>query len=69
MTEYLVIYERGPESWGAYSPDLPGCISAGGSREEVAERMAEAVAAHVELLRSEGLPVPEPSNFAGFVAA
>lgn len=69
MRQYLVIYEQGADSWGAYSPDLPGCIAAGSSREEVEQLMREAVEAHIEFLRTEGLPVPEPSNFAGHVAA
>lgn len=69
MTEYLVIYEQGPESWGAYSPDLPGCIAAGGSREEVARLMAEAIELHLDLLRREGLEIPQPTCTAGFVAA
>jgi predicted RNase H-like HicB family nuclease len=69
MTQYLVIYEQGPDSWGAYSPDLPGCIAAGSSREEVEQLMREAVEAHVDVLRSEGFAVPEPSSFPGYVAA
>lgn len=67
MTTYLVIYEQGPDSWGAYAPDLPGCIAAGGSRDEVEAQMAEAVALHVDLLRREGLPLPAPSNFPAHV--
>lgn len=69
MTQYLVIYEQGPESWGAYSPDLPGCVAAGSTRAEVEQLMREAVETHVELLRAEGLLVPRPSSFAGYVAA
>jgi predicted RNase H-like HicB family nuclease len=69
MTQYLVIYERGEESWGAYSPDLPGCVAAGGSRAEVEALMSGAVAQHLDVMRERGLPVPSPSSFAGFVAA
>lgn len=69
MTQYLVIYEEGPESWGAYSPDLPGCIAVGDSREEVAQLMAEGVELHLDLLRREGLEIPRPTCTAGFVAA
>ena len=46
MTQYLVIYERGEHSWGAYSPDLPGCIAAGRTREEVETLMSGAVEQH-----------------------
>ena len=69
MTQYLVIYEQGPDSWGAYSPDLPGCAAVGASRDEVEHLMREAVEAHVDVLRSEGLAVPQPSSFPGYVAA
>lgn len=69
MTQYLVIYEQGPDSWGAYSPDLPGCTAVGSSREEVEQLMRDAVEAHVDVLRSEGLAVPQPSSFPGYVAA
>jgi predicted RNase H-like HicB family nuclease len=69
MTQYLVIYEQGPDSWGAYSPDLPGCTAVGASREEVEQLMREAVEAHVDVLRSEGLAVPKPLSFPGYVAA
>lgn len=69
MTRYLVIYEQGPDSWGAYSPDLPGCTAVGTTREETEQLMREAVEAHVDVLRSEGLAVPRPSSFAGYVAA
>lgn len=69
MTLYLVIYEQGRDSWGAYSPDLPGCTAVGSSRDEVERLMRQAVEAHVDVLRSEGLTVPRPSNFPGYVAA
>jgi predicted RNase H-like HicB family nuclease len=69
MTQYLVIYEQGQDSWGAYSPDLPGCTAVGSSRDEVEQLMHEAVEAHVDVLRSEGLAVPQPSSFPGYVAA
>ncbi len=69
MTQYLVIYEQGPDSWGAYSPDLPGCTAVGSSRDEVEHLKREAVEAHVDVLRSEGLAVPQPSSFPGYVAA
>ncbi len=69
MTDYLVIYEQGENSWGAYAPDLPGCIAAGETREDVERLMREAVAAHLEMLSEQGLSKPAPANFPGFVAA
>ena len=62
---YTVIFEKGPTSWGAYIPDLPGVISAGGNREEVERLIHEAVELHLEGLKEEGSPIPPPSSFAG----
>lgn len=69
MTEYLVIYEQGDTSWGAYSPDLPGCVAVGETREEVEQLMREAVEAHLKALREQGIHVPAPASFPGFIAA
>ena len=62
MKEYLVVYEHEKDSWSAYVPDLPGCVAAGDSREEVARLIKEAIEFHIEGMRQEGLPVPEPSS-------
>jgi predicted RNase H-like HicB family nuclease len=64
---FTVIYERGPASWGAYVPDLPGVISVGDSREEVERLIQEAIGFHLEGMREEGIPIPTPSSFAGVV--
>ena len=60
--EYIVIFERGDKGYGAYVPDLPGCVAVGETREEAAQLIREAIALHVDGLRREGLPVPEPST-------
>lgn len=65
--QYTVIYEKGPTSWGAYVPDLPGVISVGDSRDEVKRLIQEAVELHLEGIREEGLSIPLPSSFAGIV--
>jgi predicted RNase H-like HicB family nuclease len=65
--KYTVIYERGPTSWGAYVPDLPGVISVGDSRDEVEHLIQEAVEVHLEGMRGEGIAIPSPSSFAGVV--
>ena len=60
--EYLVVFERGQSSFGAYVPDLPGCVAVGETREEVEVLIREAIAFHIEGLREEGQPLPEPSS-------
>ena len=59
---YLVVVEEGPKSFGAYVPDLPGCIAAGESRKEVLILIREAIEFHLEGLREDGHPVPPPSS-------
>ena len=59
---YLVVIEKGPTSWGAHVPDLPGCVAVGGTRTEVVTLIREAIEFHIEGLREQGEPVPEPSS-------
>jgi predicted RNase H-like HicB family nuclease len=67
MREYAVIYEQGKSGWGAWVPDLPGCVAAGESREEVEQLIREAIRAHIQSLREHGERVPAPSSKAGAV--
>lgn len=62
MKEYAVIYEQGPTSWSAYVPDLPICVGAAKTWEEIQTLMKEAVAFHIEGLIEHGDPVPEPTS-------
>ena len=61
MKKYLVIIERTPGGFSAYSPDLPGCVATGESRAEVEQNIREAIAFHLEGLQIEGETVPPPS--------
>lgn len=65
---YLVIIEGSGNSYSAYSPDLPGCVAAGESVEEVEQLMREAIPLHIESLRAHGDPVPEPQSSARYIA-
>jgi len=58
--KYAVVIEKGPESFGAYAPDLPGCIAAGNSREEVVQLMREAIEFHLQGMKEDGEEVPPP---------
>ena len=59
--QYVVIFEKGENSYGAYVPDLPGCIAVGETLEEVSALIVEAIAFHIEALQEAGEPVPQPS--------
>ena len=67
MSEYLIVIEGEHESFSAYSPDLPGCVAAGSSVEEVEQLMKEAIALHLDSLRQHGEPVPAPHSSARYV--
>lgn len=69
MSEYAVIYEHGPTSWGAYCPDLPGLGVVGDTREEAERLIREGVELHIESLREHHEPVPEPTSSVGVVTA
>jgi predicted RNase H-like HicB family nuclease len=59
---YLVAVEKGPASFGAYVPDLPGCITVGEAREEVLASIHEAIEFHLDGLKEDGQPIPPPSS-------
>ncbi|TMG79380.1 MAG: type II toxin-antitoxin system HicB family antitoxin [Betaproteobacteria bacterium] len=59
---YLVVVEKGPTSFGAYVPDLPGCIAVGETREEVLASIHEAIEFHLEGLKQDGTPIPPPTS-------
>lgn len=63
---YLVVVEEGPTSFGAYVPDLPGCIAAGESWEEVLQLIGEAIEFHLEGLEQEGQLIPKPHSSSAF---
>ena len=58
--KYVVVYEQTPNNFSAYVPDLPGCVAAGGTREETERLIREAIAFHLEGLRETDEPIPEP---------
>jgi predicted RNase H-like HicB family nuclease len=60
--KYAVVIERSPHNYAAYVPDLPGCVATGSTREEVEHNIREAIIFHLEGLREDGLPIPEPQT-------
>ena len=65
--QYLVIVEKSENGFGAYVPDLPGCIAAAKSREEVMSLIQEAIELHIEGLRNSGEPIPSPRSQSALV--
>lgn len=65
--KYLVVIEPTSTGFSAYSPDLPGCVSTGTTREEVERNMQEAIEFHLEGLREEGFTIPGPSTSSAYV--
>ncbi len=60
--QYLVVVEKGPTSYGAYVPDLPGCVAAADSKDEVLTLIKEAIEFHLEGLKEDGQPIPSPAS-------
>ncbi len=65
--KYAVIVEEGPTSFGAHVPDLPGCVAVADTKEEVLALIQEAIEFHIEGLREDGQPIPEPSSSVEYV--
>jgi len=67
MKRYSVVVERGENNCSAYSPDVPGCVATGKTVEETLKNFTEALEFHLEGMRLEGLPIPEPSTQVEYV--
>ncbi|HEX8244031.1 MAG TPA: type II toxin-antitoxin system HicB family antitoxin [Longimicrobium sp.] len=64
---YLVIIEKSATGFGAYVPDLPGCIAVGESEAEVRQLIREAIELHVESLQEDGIAIPPPETRVDYV--
>ena len=59
MVRFAIFIEKAPDGgYGAYVPDLPGCVGMGATRDEVMQNIAEAISFHLEGMKAEGLPIP-----------
>ncbi len=68
MYRFLVVIEKANNNYSAYSPDLPGCVATGTTREKAEKNMYEAIEMHIQGLLEDKLPVPESKSFAEYVA-
>jgi predicted RNase H-like HicB family nuclease len=67
--QYAVIFEKTATGYSAYVPDLPGCVAAGATHDETAELMRIALRMHLDGMREDGEPIPEPSTMAEYLTA
>ena len=67
MKRHAVVFEKAENNWGAYVPDLPGCVTTGKTLDETKRNIHEAIELHLESMREVGDPIPEPSTEVDFV--
>ena len=66
--KYTVVIEKAPNNYAAYVPDLPGCVATAATRDEVLREIRGAIEFHLEGMREDGEPVPQPTTTAEVVA-
>jgi predicted RNase H-like HicB family nuclease len=65
--QYLIVIEKTPSGYSAYSPDLDGCVATGSTKQEIEQNMREAIEFHIEGLRHEGYNIPSPNSYSTYV--
>jgi predicted RNase H-like HicB family nuclease len=68
MYRFLIVIEKANKNYSAYSPDLPGCVATGKTRDEAARNMHEAVEMHIQGMLEDKLPIPESTALAEYIA-
>ena len=64
---YAIVIEKAEGNYSAYVPDLPGCVATGATVEEVDAQIREAIEFHLEGMREDGLPIPQPASRVDYV--
>jgi predicted RNase H-like HicB family nuclease len=67
MKRYAIVIEKAATNYSGYVPDLPGCVATGATVEETDRLLREAIALHVEGMKEDGIPIPEPSSVVDYV--
>jgi predicted RNase H-like HicB family nuclease len=65
--QYAVVIEKSSNGYGAYVPDLPGCVAVGETEAEVRQLIGAAIELHVEAMREDGIPIPPPTSSVTYV--
>jgi len=68
MIRYAAVFEKAANNWGAYVPDLPGCITTGKTLDETKRNIREAIELHLEAMAEAGEPIPEPTTEVDVIA-
>ena len=68
MHRFLIVIEKANGNYSAYSPDLPGCVATGNTRDRVARNMYKAIEMHLRGLLEDRAPIPKSHSFAEYVA-
>lgn len=69
QTKYLIVIEKMPNNFSAFTPDLPGCVATGSTQTEVEERMRGAIRMHLDGMHEDGIAIPPPSSIAEYIEA
>ncbi|MCC7336853.1 MAG: type II toxin-antitoxin system HicB family antitoxin [Pirellulaceae bacterium] len=69
QTKYLIVIEKMPNNFSAFTPDLPGCVATGSTQTEVEERMRDAIRMHLDGMREDGIAIPPPTSIAEYIEA
>lgn len=64
---YAIVIEKGSNNYSAYVPDLPGCVSTGSTVSETEDSIKEAISFHIDGLKEDDLPVPEPTTICEYI--
>jgi predicted RNase H-like HicB family nuclease len=67
MKKYLIVFEKTPNNYSAYLPDLPGCVATGKSEAEVEKNIRAAIEMHLQGMREDGDILPEPTSYTELV--
>lgn len=65
--KYLIVIEQTETGFSAYSPDVPGCVATGATREATEREMRDAIAFHLDGLKGEGLEAPRPRSSSAYI--
>lgn len=67
IMKYAIVVEKGETSYGAYVPDLPGCVAAAATKDEVMKLIKEAIEIHIEDMKNNGEDIPQPNSETAYI--